>query len=170
MSASFRHLVTLLAGGVLACGDAATGLPPGHDVGPALSISRLPDSNTPFTYYSGLVEPAQAVIRSDAEWTALWGAIHAPVTPAPPAPAIDFSTDMVLLAALGQRLTGATYSLIIERVFEAADGAVDVVIRENRLGDDCVVAAVVTTPVDLALVPRREGVVRFWRRVAVNDC
>jgi hypothetical protein len=133
-------------------------------------MSRLPDSETPFTYYSGLVEPAQAVIRFDAEWTALWAAIHAPVTPTPPLPAIDFAAEMVLLGAFSQRLTGAANSVITERVFDAADGAVDVVKRENRFGDDCVVAAVVTTPGDLAVVPRREGAVRFRRRIAVNDC
>jgi hypothetical protein len=44
----------------------------------------------------------ERVVRTEAEWKALWGRLGLPLRPAVAAPAIDFAKSMVLLVAAGE--------------------------------------------------------------------
>jgi PrcB C-terminal len=97
----------------------------------------------------------QAVVRTDAEWTALWEA-HAAQRPKP---AVDFSKEMVVGVFLGSRPT-AGFSVQITRVSEE-DGALVVEYRETRPRPDAITAQVLTSPFELVTVPQYGGEVRF---------
>jgi hypothetical protein len=160
-------LVPLLL--VLACGDGSSPLPPGVDPGTELTVTRLPATGRPFGYFSGLRQPVRTVVRTNKAWAEMWAAIHQPANPVPPAPAIDFATEMVIVVAMGeQRSTG--YAITIERVSEAGDGGIDAIVRTRRPGDRCVVGAALTQPLDIVRVPRREGAVRFAEQDETYTC
>jgi hypothetical protein len=51
--------------------------------------------------HSGIHAFRRQVIRDSATWQAAWSEIFSDTSPQPALPAVDFSTDMVLLAAEG---------------------------------------------------------------------
>lgn len=138
-------------------------------VGAALALIALTSTQgdaaaVPFTSiargpHSGIRQPEETVIGSRAEWQALWSR-HAP--PAIAAPAVDFSTDVVIGIFGGERPT-AGYEidvLAIER--EAADVVVAYQVKGPRRG--AMVAQVITSPFQLVRVPRQGLPFRFDRR------
>jgi hypothetical protein len=48
-----------------------------------------------------LDKKSERVVRSEADWKALWGQLGLPLKPSPAAPAIDFSTNVVLGVTAG---------------------------------------------------------------------
>ena len=104
---------------------------------------------------SGIDRPHQAVARTPDEWQALWQR-HAPGRPAP---AVDFTTQMVVAVFLGSRPSGG-YQAEITGI--STDGDV-LVVRwaERRPGPGQVAAQVMTSPSHLVTVPRHQGDVRF---------
>src|SRR3954468_10758608 len=97
----FIALVPLLL--MLACGNNSGSLPPGVDPGTELTLTRLSSSARPFGFFSGLREPVRTVVRTNDAWIELWATIHQPTNPVPPAPAIDFDTEMVIVVAMGEQ-------------------------------------------------------------------
>lgn len=112
-------------------------------------------------------------IRSQEGWDDLWRlAAPNPLAQADqsiPAPDVDFTKTLVLVAALGTRPT-AGYSVIIQGALD--DGAViHVYVLEVRPnGPDCIAATVITHPVSIALIPRSDRQVRFEISTADLDC
>jgi hypothetical protein len=104
---------------------------------------------------SGVDRAQQVVIRTDAEWQRLWRD-HAPGRPAP---AVDFTKQMVLAVFLGSR-PSAGYGVQITDVQSAGS---DLVVRwlETRPAAGTSSATVMTAPSHLVAVPRRDGAVRF---------
>jgi hypothetical protein len=67
------------------------------------------------TPWSGYTAPERRVIVAPADWAAAWSQIHARRTPVPALPDVDFSRDVVILAAMGaRRSTG--FSIVIDEV------------------------------------------------------
>jgi VWFA-related protein len=89
---------------------------------------------------SGVEQTRQAVIRSDAEWQALWKE-HAPTRPLP---AVDFTRDAVVAIFLGSRAT-AGYDVAITGVEPEGEG-VRIRYRETRPGAGAMTAQVITSP------------------------
>lgn len=104
---------------------------------------------------SGIDRAQQTVVRTEAEWRALWQE-HAPGRPAP---AVDFNKQMVLAVFLGSRPSGG-YMIQITQVRDEGTGLV-VEWMEGRPAPGTSAAAVMTAPSFLAAVPRRDGPVRF---------
>ena len=104
---------------------------------------------------SRLDQPKQAVARTAAEWTALWRQ-HAGDTPAP---AVDFSTRTVVAVFLGTRGT-AGFAVDITGTRETG-GVLIVEWRERRPDRDAISAQVLTSPVQIATVPKFAGEIRF---------
>jgi protease stability complex PrcB-like protein len=105
--------------------------------------------------HSNVDGPRQAVVRTPAEWTALWRA-HDYDTPAP---AVDFSREMVVAVFMGSRPT-AGYTVEIVSVKEAG-GSLVVSYREQSPARDALTAQVLTAPFHIAAVPKFVGDVRF---------
>jgi VWFA-related protein len=104
---------------------------------------------------SAINRERQAVVRTAAEWQALW-AQHAPGRPAP---SVDFAKNMVLAVFLGSR-SSAGYGVEITEVRSDGDGLV-VRWAERRPARDQMSAQVMTAPSQLVTVPRHAGEVRF---------
>jgi hypothetical protein len=132
---------------------------------------------TPYPRWSGRSLELHAetfrAIRSQQGWDDLWR-LAAPnpslqADQSIPAPDVDFTKTVVLVAALGTRPTGG-YSVIIQSAFD--DGAViHVHVLEVRpTGPDCTAVTVITHPVSIALIPRSDRQVRFEISAADLDC
>jgi hypothetical protein len=55
---------------------------------------------------SAITDSLRAVIRTAADWTALWQRINANQSPAPAAPTVDFTQRMLIVVAAGPMNTG----------------------------------------------------------------
>jgi hypothetical protein len=64
---------------------------------------------------SGIRSPKLVVVRTEKEWTELWAAHTASVSPAPTAAPVDFSQDMIVAAFAGEKPTGGS-RIQIERL------------------------------------------------------
>src|SRR5919205_627256 len=56
--------------------------------------------------YGGVSERSQRVVRTQAEWERLWAQLRGNEVPAPPAPKVDWSREMVLAVFMGERNSG----------------------------------------------------------------
>jgi hypothetical protein len=118
---------------------------------------------------SGFTEPVRLVVRDALQWSTVWAQINAGVSPLPARPDIDFSREMVIVAAMGIRNSGGFGILIDEATAIGADG-VAVTVRSIAPGSRCFVTGVLTAPVDVARLPRRNGVVQFTERTQMHNC
>jgi hypothetical protein len=150
--------------GLGACSDSAS--PPGEP-GANIPVVRLRSDPYPFAFYSGLDKPDRIVIRDPLTWQIVWKDIWRGFSEVPPVPAIDFSSEMIVVAALGARSTGG-YGILIDRANEVANGGISVTIRSiSPL--NCLVTEAFTQPVDIARLPIR-GNVEFTERSEVHQC
>src|SRR6266699_4001500 len=150
--------------GVGACSDGAS--PPGEP-GASIPVVRLRSAPYPFAFYSGLDKPDRIVIRDPVTWQIVWKKIWLRDSEVPPAPAVDFSREMIVVVALGARSTGG-YAILIDGANEVANGGVNVSIRSTS-PLNCLVTEAFTQPVDVARLPIR-GKVEFTERQAVHQC
>ena len=99
--------------------------------------------------------PRQVTARTAAEWTAAWR-VHAGERPAP---AVDFTKEMVVGVFLGSRRTSG-FSVEIVRTHDE-NGALIVEYVESQPSPRTVTAQVITMPYHLAAIPQRAGDVKF---------
>jgi hypothetical protein len=104
---------------------------------------------------SGIDRAEHVVARDAAQWQALWQR-HAPGRPAP---AVDFTKQMVLAVFLGSRPSGG-YQVQISGVRVDGDTLV-VQWRETAPGPGQLAAQVLTSPSHIVTVPRHAGDIRF---------
>jgi Tfp pilus assembly protein PilV len=130
-----------------------------------LTVTSVATLNAP----DGLFDAAaQQVVRDQAAWQALWTRLHVNASPAPALPAVDFTRDMVVVAAMGMKSHGG-YKIAITAAAEDA-GKVIVEVTETSPGARCMNAMMMTSPVVVAKVPRRAGEVSFNVVRKVVDC
>jgi hypothetical protein len=156
----------LLASAAVGCeaGTAAVEVPEG-----AVQLATQDVSQEVAQYlYTGIRDRRRLFIDDAASWTALWAEVTAPYQPPPPLPAIDFNTESVIVAAMGQRHSGG-YAIAIESVHEA-DGKVYVTVREQSPGSACVVTGALTAPVAAVRIPRRDATSVFVERTETHNC
>jgi hypothetical protein len=134
----------------------------------ASPLTRLASSNASFTVFSGFNDSARIVVRDSATWDETWRTIHRPFIPPPPVPPIDFSREMVVVAALGARPSEG-YEIVFENVREDTSG-VEVDVRVSEPARGCPVSAAITQPVDLARITATGRAVRFRQRNVVVPC
>ena len=106
---------------------------------------------------SGIDRPTQVVVRTAADWAALWQRHESGKA----LPDVDFSREMVLAVAAGSRPTGG-WEVDILGVERAADAVVvRYTIRGPQRGQ--IAASIVTSPFQFVRVPAVDGPVRFER-------
>jgi PrcB C-terminal len=125
--------------------------------GAALTVA-VPFSTLDKGLTSGVREPTQLVIRTHDDWAALWGR-HMQIQPAPQAPPVDFSRDMVVALFMGERPTGG-HRIEITRV-ERADSGLSVRYRSQAPDPGTMVSQALTQPFHLVTLPRDESPVVF---------
>ena len=104
-----------------------------------------------------IVEPREAVVRTDEAWELLWSE-NSPQTTRP---AVDFSHSLVAGVFLGSRPT-AGFTVEVVRVRRQGDVAV-VEYVEHLPERGALTAQVLTAPFHLVSLPRDVGTVRFTK-------
>lgn len=137
---------------------------------PALAVSQARDSAfaEQFRSWSGLGRAGLRTIRDNGAWLALWDSVTAFVAPQPPAPTVDFDTEMVVLAAHGTAPTTG-YSIDITHVTAVRD-TVFVLAERTRPGNDCFTGQALTAPLDARVVPRSQLPTVLLTEQYVFDC
>jgi hypothetical protein len=107
-------------------------------------------------------KPFRRVIKTRAEFSAFWKEFTAPIPPTngvlPPPPEVDFSKEMVVVSAMGERPTSG-YWTVIDGACEV-DGQVEVFV--TSLEETCGASfGVVTYPADAVRLPRTDLPVVF---------
>lgn len=133
-----------------------------------LVLTRLRPDLFSYSYYSGIRDSQRLVIRDQAAWQQTWNTISIGMSPVSAPPAIDFSREMVIVAALGERPTGG-FSIFVDAATETTNG-VTITVRSVSPGSGCAVTLAITRPVDIARVTRRDGTVNFAETVAIQAC
>jgi hypothetical protein len=160
-----------LAVSMAGCDGSATAPPTAHVPSDAaeLSATRVLEGNlVQLRFITGYTERQRLVIRTAAQWSQAWARITQNISPAPPAPAVDFDHEMVILVAMGQRPTGG-YSITVEGIYDA-DGRTFAEVRERSPGAGCITTQAFTQPIDAVRVPRRDGAVIFVERAETIVC
>ncbi|HET7234365.1 MAG TPA: protease complex subunit PrcB family protein [Longimicrobium sp.] len=133
-----------------------------------LPITRLRAEPYPLTTNSGIFDSVRVVISDPAHWQQTWSDIWNRHSPEPPAPQIDFTREMLVVAALGGRNSGG-YGILVDSAYQRSDH-VEVVLRKESPGARCATTAALTQPVDVARIPVTGQAVRFRERSLVHNC
>ena len=149
---------------ILACAASISDPPSGKSI-PVTRLSTTPYS---FSFYSGLGQPARLVIRDDATWHSAWASIWSGTTPTPAIPNVDFTKEMVILAALGSRPTGG-YGIVVDSAMMTSNGLA-VWIGTTSPGPQCITTQAFTSPVDIARIQRIDAPVGFVDVPKVVQC
>ena len=136
----------------------------------ALPIRRLRPQRATFEYYSGIGDSLRTVIADQQHWREVWARIHRDERPVPPVPAIDWRRELVIVAALGRRSSGG-FAIRIDSAYQR-DDTLEIVVRTEVPGRNCMLTAAFSQPVDLARLPRPAATlpVHFRESVHVEPC
>ena len=134
----------------------------------SLPVTRLRAEPYSFAYSSGFHDSALVVVRDAVEWRSAWTRVHDNHSEPPPLPAVDFSSEMVIVAALGTKASGG-FSIYVDSAYQRDEG-IEVVVRRASPGARCGVTAALTQPVDVARIPASADLVTFRVRSEVQDC
>ncbi|GGN65525.1 hypothetical protein GCM10010112_26960 [Actinoplanes lobatus] len=127
----------------------------------------------PFRDIGSLVRPRQDlseglhVVRDADEWARHWAKSSSGSSFGPPAAAVDWQTEMCVVAALGTRPSGG-YQVLINTI-EVVGGGLTVVAWEIRPGN-CVVTCALTHPFHAVATPARTAPASLIKLVAEQDC
>lgn len=136
--------------------------PPGD-----LPLRRMPEaSQQPFRYNSGITSTNLIEVRDPLTWKEQWLRITGGRGGSPPY--VDFSSSMLLLAHMGSQPTGG-YSITIERVVDRGSALQVHVVRASP-GRRCGSISAVTEPMDVVLIPVRNGRVEWIVRNEIRVC
>jgi len=86
----------------------------------------------------------------------------------PDPPSIDFESDEIIAATMGQRSTGG-YAIRIEEISRRGDD-LEVVIVETSPGRGCLTTQALTSPATAVSVARPPGVVEFVEETETRGC
>lgn len=115
--------------------------------------------------FSGVVAQERLVVRDTATWETVWQR----VTCRPePAPAIDFATEVVIVAAMGMQNSGGHW-IDIDKV-HTLNGHAWVSVTESFPGEDCAAAGVLTYPAFMVAAPRYDGETTFVEHAEQHAC
>ncbi|MGI9040939.1 MAG: protease complex subunit PrcB family protein [Gemmatimonadales bacterium] len=109
---------------------------------------------------SGIGEPRRVLIRDESSWEQFWSALNAG-----PRPQVDFSRNVVIGVAAGERSSGG-HGIAVERV-RLNDGELLIEVTETYPGPSCVTSQALTQPVDVVVVAGAGA--RSWSFVERNE-
>ncbi|MHC4470461.1 MAG: hypothetical protein ACYTDY_11335 [Planctomycetota bacterium] len=107
------------------------------------------------------------VARDAVAYQAMWTAHHC-VGGTPPAPAVDFDSEIVVLVDLG--LGSGNGTAVTIRDFEPVGNGAKVVYAEISPGPGCPIPMLIGSPYVIAAIPRVEGTVTFEAKQEVANC
>lgn len=95
---------------------------------------------------TGISESRRLVIRDANTWGRFWSELGVGERPA-----IDFSRNLVVAVAAGQRSSGG-YEIAVRRVSQA-NGDLTIEVEETTPGPNCMTTSALTQPVDVVALP-----------------
>lgn len=132
---------------------------------------RLPGPRTSFRIGSNFEYSFRLVIRDRDTWHSIWKRLyrHNPSNgPYPELPEIDFSREMVVVAAMGQQ-PSTGYYIIVDSAYER-DDRLEVVVKSVITLKCFGVMTMMTAPIDIVRLPRIERRVVFRESEVEPDC
>jgi hypothetical protein len=112
-------------------------------------------------------EPMLKVIRTREELDKLWQLPSSRIEKSD-APDIDFDTQMLIVAAMGEQPSSG-YSIEITGA-EKKDDVWVVSVKETSPGPSCIGLMVLTTPHHLAVIPKSSSEITFQVAQVIEDC
>jgi hypothetical protein len=149
-------------------GDEITTVPMSGNPVSLTEIRVNPAPQTPLTWGSGFTTPQRIVVRTQQEWAATWATIWSRQTAVPALPLVDFTSEVVVVAASGVQGNGGVDIAITNAALD--QGTVKVGIIETFPGASCVVPAVNSSPVFAARMVRFDGPISFTDVRTTKDC
>jgi PrcB C-terminal len=96
--------------------------------------------------HTGISESRRLVIRDANTWSQFWSELGVGERPA-----VDFTQDLVIVAASGQQATGG-FEIAVQRVHQS-NGALTIEVEQTTPGPNCITATALSQPVDVVTVP-----------------
>ena len=119
--------------------------------------------------YTGFDNVRRQIITDRVTLETTWAALYRGQDPVPSVPAVDFTTEEVVLVAMGIRSSGG-YGIEITRVTEG-DAGRSIAVLEVSPGSGCGVTTALTSPADAVVLPASRGMaVRFVEVQERHDC
>jgi hypothetical protein len=109
---------------------------------------------------TGIAEARRLVIRDANAWAELWSELGVGERPE-----VDFTRDLVIVVAAGQRPTGG-HEIAVDQVTQSGP-ALTVSVLETKPGPNCMTTAALTQPVDIVVVPAVNA--KSWSFVEQKD-
>jgi len=109
------------------------------------------------TPLSGVADEVRLVVRDSMDWAHAWERLMDDRLPPSAAPRVDFSEDIVIIAAMGSRSTTG-YAVTIDSVVKEWR-VTRVYMRSTAPERTCVVGTAFTSPVHVVRIPRTLPVV-----------
>ena len=166
LQSSFAILLSLIAT-CPACSSEASR--PGEKPESTIATTEAPLTRVSFQTLdrgprSGVRDPLQTIVRDAADWNALWQ-IHASIKPnPPPAPAVDFSRDIIAGVFAGEKSTGG-YDVEILRT-EKSDVALIIYYRERSPLPGSIVTQALTQSFHIVKVLGASNLAASFRRAS----
>jgi hypothetical protein len=117
---------------------------------------------------SGMDTRQRLVVRNRAAWVKVWHQLVGNKSHTPPVPAVDFESNVVIVAAMGTRSSGG-FSIDIDDV-HFVDGDARISVTERSPGEWCGVTLALTAPVAVVVVSRFPGRATFLERTEQRAC
>ena len=115
----------------------------------------------------GISERARLVIRNREEFDELWKGIFSLVSDKPVLPEIDFSREMIIVAAMGQQ-PSTGYHILIDSACEG-DDQLEISVRSINFSK-CGQFPSQTEPADMVRLPKTDLPVTFQETEITPDC
>ena len=116
----------------------------------------------------GISQRARLIIRDRAEFNELWNKIMINHTSdKPPLPEVDFSREMLIVAAMGQQPT--PYEILIDSACEV-DNQLEVLVRSTKFLPCGPYAGILPATVDIIRLPKTDLPVVFRETEVTSDC
>jgi len=116
----------------------------------------------------GMTTRERLVVRSASEWPAIWSRIHGGQNPQPDVVQPDFSTEMAVVASMGQKPSGG-FEIVIDSVTRHERGSI-VFVTEKSPGSNCVTTGALAEPVHAVRAPRTDGSIWWRERTITENC
>jgi hypothetical protein len=128
----------------------------------------LPVTRVTQAVFGGFSTPERLVVTSQPQLQEAWAAMFARISHPPEVPAVDFSSEFVIIASSGTK-PSTGYNIFVDAAV-ATTRNVTVTVRSVSPGPNCGNATVITTPTDIVRIPLRSRTVDFVEKSEVADC
>lgn len=155
-----KPCLSLLAIGLALCWTPGCGqsLAPDDAVG-AVPLTRLTSEPHAFSVFSAVDQPQRLAVRDAGTLAKLWPAWWSTMSHPPPIPDVDFSREMLVVAALGAKPSSG-FDVVLDSASARGDH-LTVYVRTTSPPPGSAVLTVITRPIDIARVRRTSGAVVF---------